>query len=185
MEPAVQGALVGATAAIIGVVSSGAIQWGLKISEESRRKQEAAELMIFYCRRLKSLFRKLSTQPSTTKTLDLGISVNNDDISDLEYVLKELTTKIPQLNLVAFDIKRALKNIQNHSNQYWDLQAAVKNGGGNPKDLPIIESWIMTDARKGGKLARKAIKLSFNQLSRTRRKILTRKIRLDDTYSYK
>lgn len=30
MEPAVQGALVGANAAIIGVVSSGAIQWGLK-----------------------------------------------------------------------------------------------------------------------------------------------------------
>lgn len=185
MEPAVQGALVGATAAIIGVVSSGAIQWCLKISEESRRKQEAAELMIFYCRRLRSVLRTLSAQPSLSSSLSLGISINGDDISDLEYVLKELSTKIPQLNLIAFDIKRALKNVQGYTNQYWELLADLKKGSGNPKDLPIIESWLMTDARQGSIQAHNAIQLSFEQLTKSRRKILIRKIRLDNTYSLK
>lgn len=185
MEPAVQGALVGATAAIIGVVSSGAIQWALKKSEELRRQHEAAELMIFYCRRLRSLCRRLSSQSSTSKALSLGISINDDDISDLEYVLKELATKIPHLNLIAFDIRRALRNIQSYSNQYWDLQSAIKNGSGNSSHLPIIESWIMIDARQGSKLARKAIQLSFKQLPELRKKAVIRKIRLDDTYSNK
>lgn len=185
MEPAVQGALVGATAAIIGVISSGAIQWGLKISEESRRKQEAAELMIFYCRRLRSVLRKLSAQPSLSSHLALGISINDDDISDLEYILKELTTKIPQLNLIAFDIRRALKNVQSYSNQYWDLLATLKKGVGNQKDLPIIESWLMIDARQGSIQAHNAIQHSFAQLTKSRKGIVIHKVRLDDTYSYK
>ncbi|WP_141695187.1 hypothetical protein [Pseudomonas graminis] len=185
MEPAVQGALVGATAAIIGVISSGAIQWGLKISEESRRKQETAELIIFYCRRLRSVLRKLGSQPSLSSHLALGISINDDDVGDLDYVLKELGTKIPQLALIAFDIKRALKNVQSYSNQYWDLLASLKNGTGNPKDLPVIESWLMIDARQGSIQAHNAIQLSFEQLTKPRKKIVIHKVRLDDTYSYK
>ena len=185
MEPAVQGAIIGASAALLGVVSSGVIQWALKITEESRRKQEAAELTIFHCRRLRRVLQDLSDEQSLTKHLSLGISINDDDINDLEYILKELSTKIPQLNLSIFDIRRLIKNVQSYSKQYWDLLESLKKGTGNPKDLPIIEGWIRIDARNGNTEAHKAIQLAFKQLSKSRKKVLIQKISLDKTYNSK
>jgi hypothetical protein len=182
MEPAVQGAIIGASAALLGVISSGVIQWALKISEESRRKQEAAELTIFHCRRLRRVFQELSEEQSLTTHLALGISINDDDIYDLEYILKELSTKIPQLNLRIFDIRRLLKNVQSYSKQYWDLLDSIKKGTGNLKDLQVIEALIRIDAGKGNSEAHETIQLAFKQLSASRKKSLVHKISLDKAY---
>lgn len=185
MEPAVQGAIIGASAALLGVLSGGVIQWALKISEEKRRREEAAELIIFHCRRLRRVLQDFSDEKSLAQHLALGISINDDDINDLEYILKELSTKIPELNLRIFDIRRLIKNIQNYSKQYWSLRDSIKEENGNPKDLPIIEGWIRIDARHGNAEAHKAIHLAFKKLSKSRKKSLIARISLDRTYNSK
>lgn len=185
MEPAVQGAIIGASAALLGVLSGGLIQWALKITEELRRREEVAELIIFHCRRLRRVLQEFSDEQSLAQHLALGISINDDDISDLEYILKELSTKIPELNLRIFDIRRLVKNIQRYSKQYWALLDSIREGAGNVNDLPIIEGWIRIDAQHGNTEAHKAIQLAYKKLSRRRKKLLIKRIILDRMYNIK
>ncbi len=183
MQPAVQGAIIGACAAILGVLATGIIQWLLKISEESRRTQEVAEIVIYYNRRLRRAFQDFSNPTTLSNNLALGISINEDDIADLEYVLNELSTKIPPLTLILFDVRRHLKNIQTYTAQYQDLINEIKEGCNKVKDLPIILGWINIDAKNGSIESHKAIQLAFSLLSKHRRKKILLSISSDKNYN--
>lgn len=183
MDPAVQGAMIGATAALFGVFISGALQLALRKAEEGRRKDEAAELLIFYCRRLRKVFENFSDEIELQKCLSIGIALNDDDLADLEFVLAEISTKIPHTNPYLFDLRRVLKNVKTYSASWFEVQAKLRRDEGNEKDLSILESWIMTDAKRGKKDAHKAIQEAFASLSKGRRKSMTDKIGKDRDYA--
>lgn len=185
MEPAVQGAIIGACAVAVGVMTTGFIQWRLKLGEEDRRAQEAAELAIFYNRRLRRVLHDFSQEQNLSTNLALGISINDDDISDMEYVLKELSTKIPQLNLILFDVRRHLKNIQIYTEQYRRLICELREGCGRENDLPVILGWIQIDAKNGSIKSHEAIQLAFKLLTYERRKKIVQAITKDKAYCSK
>lgn len=183
MDPAVQGAIIGASAALFGVFVSGVVQWFLGKAEEGRRRDEAAELLIFYCRRLRKVFENFTDENELQKCLSIGVSVNSDDLADLEFVLNEISVKLPHTNLLLFDLRRVLKNIKTYSNKWWDVQEKLKKDEGNEKDLTILESWIKTDAARGSKDAHRAIQEAFKSLSKGRRKGITDTIGKDRNYA--
>lgn len=183
MDPAVQGAMIGAAAALFGVLISGVLQLTLRKAEEGRRRDEAAELLIFYCRRLRKVFENFSDENELRKNLSIGVALNEDDLADLEFVLAEISTKIPHANLLVFDLRRALKNVKMYSTKWFDLQEKLKKGEGSEKDLPVLESWIITDSKRGKRDAHKAIQEAFASLSKKRQQSVTDKIEKDRDYA--
>jgi hypothetical protein len=178
MEPAVQGACIGALAAISGVITNWFIQKKLKLGEEERRREEVAELTLFYCRRLRLILREFSDKNLMLKYMAVGVSFNDDDISDMDFVLKELASKLPHVNLILFDLRRVIKNIQGYDKKHYE----VRNSGKNIKELDIIEAWIVGEAKRGNIEAHRAIQACFSVLSKSRKKTIIKRVSQDKTY---
>lgn len=168
MDPRIQAALIAAICTIIGVLIGGVIQSHLRSKDIAREKRVAEGAVCLYLCQLRHLFRDFSKRDATYKCLALGITANQNNISEIEKVIELIEKHDAFLVVKLFNIRQRMHNINLGSKQYHKL---VKN---NPSSVDIEPTVgiINVDGKHGLKEVDMCIKHAFNNCEATTKSYL-------------
>ena len=168
MDPRIQAAIIAAVSAFVGVILGGIIQSSLKNREIIREKMVAEGAVALYLCQLRFLFVDFSNEEETYKALSLGITANENNISEVDKIISLIEKHDPFLVVRLFRIKQLLHNIGNGSRSYWEQ---IKKNS-EPKLYTPIVSYINVDGKRGIKETDECIKHSFNYSENQTKKYL-------------
>lgn len=168
MDDKIQAALIGAIAAIIGVLIGGYIQAFLKDREIRQSKKIAEGAACLYLCKLRDLFYKFSEEKSTFLMFTLGIGVNENNIQEIDKVIDLIEKHDAFLLVKLFDVRQLLGNLRIYSTEYYKKRDADESYS----KLQRLVGTLNIDGRRGLKEIEECIKHTFNNSENETRKTL-------------
>lgn len=158
LDVRIQAALIAAFCTLVGVIIGGAIQIYVKDREISRAKGVAEGAVCIYLCKLRDLFEDFSEEDETVRNLSLGISVNDNDIQEVNKVIELIENYDAFLIVKLFDVRQRLHNIRLYSNSYYELRDLDKPYN----KLQKVVRYLNVDAKGGLTVVNECIKHTFN-----------------------
>lgn len=159
LDVRIQAALIAAICTLVGVIIGGVIQIYLKDRDISRAKGVAEGAVCIYLCNLRNLFEDFSEEDKTFRNLSLGISVNDNNIQEVNKVIEIIENYDAFLIVKLFDIRQRLHNIRLCSNRYYELRDSDKPYN----KLQNVVRYLNVDAKGGLMDVNECIKYTFNE----------------------
>lgn len=158
MDVRIQAALIAAICTLIGVIFGGFIQVYLKDREISREKAVAEGAVCIYLCNLRYFFSEFSEDMKIFQSLALGISVNDNNIQEINKVIELIERHDAFLVIKLFNIRQRLSNIRIYVTNYYKQRDAGKQF----EKLQEVVGYMKIDAEGGLTDIDETIKHAFN-----------------------
>ncbi len=87
MDPRIEAAIIAATSALAGVIIGGFIQSHQRNKEIEKEKAIAEGAIALYLCQLRELLKNFSNEKKTYSSLDIGVTVNENNLSEINQII--------------------------------------------------------------------------------------------------
>jgi len=145
MDVKIQAAIVGAVTAILVTAINWLIQRNIQDREQKKKKKIAEGTVALYLCQLRLLYENFSTEEETSKSLMLGISINEHNLEEVEKIINIIEEYDSYLTVQLFYIRQSLSNIRKYAKMYHNINSEDTF---TKKHREII-GYINIDAKRG------------------------------------